>query len=112
MASVEGLEVVVDELADGRELVRVAGDLDPATIAGLEDALAARDASRTAVLDLTECTFLDSSAIHVILKEAGRRQAAGGEMSLVAPDAAIRRPLEIAQVDRMLPIRASVADAS
>jgi anti-anti-sigma factor len=93
VASAEGLEVVVDELPDGRESVRVAGDLDPATIAGLEDALAASDASRAVVLDLTEGSFLDSSAIHVILKEAGRREAAGGEMSLVAPGAAIRRPL-------------------
>jgi anti-anti-sigma factor len=112
VASAESLEVVVENLPDGREVVRVAGDLDPATIAGLEDVLAAGDVSRSVVLDLTECAFLDSSAIHLILKEAGRREAGGGELSIVAPAAAVRRPLEIARVDKLLAIHPSLADAS
>jgi anti-anti-sigma factor len=112
VASRGGVEVVIESLPHGLELVRVAGELDPASIADLESAFAASVASRRLVVDLSECTFLDSSAIHVLLAEAGRRREGDGELVIVVPsEAGIRRPLEIAQVDRMLSIHASVADA-
>lgn len=103
--------MVVAALPHGGELVHVTGELDPASIGDLESAFARSDASGRVVLDLSECTFLDSSAIHVILAEAGKRGEDDGEVVIVAPGAGIRRLLEIAQVDRMVPIHASLADA-
>jgi anti-anti-sigma factor len=103
--------VLVEMLPQGGEVVRVAGELDLASVAELESAFAVSGVSGRLILDLSECTFLDSTAIHVILAEAGRRSEGNGGVAVVAPDAGIRRPLEIAEVDRILPIHASLADA-
>ena len=111
MASEGGLEVRVDALPQGGEVVHVAGELDLASVADLEAALLRGRPATRLVLDLSECSFLDSSAIHVILAEAERRRGVGGAMVVVAPNAAIRRPLEIAEAERVVRIHASVADA-
>lgn len=99
-------------LPEGGEVVRVSGDLDLATVSHLEQALSATDASARLVLDLTECTFLDSSAVRTILATATRSEEAGGTLAVVAPDAGIRKALEIAGVDSLVPIHASLEDAS
>jgi anti-anti-sigma factor len=62
------------------------------------------------VLDLTECSFLDSSAVRVILATAAERERAGGSVAVVAPDAGIRKPLEIARVDAVLPLHSALAE--
>jgi len=111
VATEGGLEVRVDTLPPGGEVVHVAGDLDLASVADLEAALLRGQPATRLVLDLSACSFLDSSAIHVILAEAERRRGAGGAMAIVAPDAAVRRPLEIAEAERVVRIHASVADA-
>jgi anti-anti-sigma factor len=111
VASAEGVQVVVEALPQGGDVVHVSGELDLASIADLSSALAGSEASGRRVLDLTECTFLDSSAIHVILAEAGRCREEDGELVIVAPQAAVRRPLEIAQVDNIVPIYPSLVDA-
>ena len=111
MATDGGLEVGLEALPEGGELVRVAGELDPASVADLEAVLSRGQPEARLVLDLSECTFLDSSAIHVILAQAERRRGAGGGVEVVAPGAAVRRPLEIAEADRAVRIHVSVADA-
>jgi anti-sigma B factor antagonist len=64
--------------------VHVAGELDLATSSELDEVL--RDTQRSArlvVLDLRELTFIDSSAVHVILHAAGRARREGGRLILV-----------------------------
>lgn len=104
------LEVTVDDLGDGRTAVQVRGELDLATSAELESALEAVSGSRV-LLDLTDCGFLDSSAIRVVATQAERLGAAGGGMSLIAPDPKIRRVLEIAGIDTRVPIHATRREA-
>jgi len=111
VATEGGLEVGLEALPEGGELVRVAGELDPASVADLEAALLRGQLGARLVLDLSECTFLDSSAIHVILAEAERRRGGGGGVEVVAPGAVARRPLEIAEAGRAVRIHVSIADA-
>lgn len=98
------LEIIVESIAQGRVLVRVRGELDMASVSGLESALERGAAAEDIAVDLTECTFLDSSALRVILAGAARAESTGGSLSLVAPEHGVRRTLEIAGVDTRLTI--------
>jgi len=86
-------------------VVRVAGELDMASAATLGDAVVPIASSTPhVVLDLSECTFVDSSGMRVIaatIKEAER-------VSIVASDPAILRVLEITAVDTMASVHASL----
>ena len=85
-----------------REVVRVApaGDLDLATTGALEDQLQQlRDSGfERIVLDLRRLTFLDTSAIALILAEDRRAREGGHDFSLISGPPPIQRVLEIAGV--------------
>jgi anti-anti-sigma factor len=101
---------VTVEVVPGARIVRVRGEFDLATtprfVAAVGDAAADR-----LVVDLGECTFVDSSAIRALLL-AGRGQLeAGGGAAVVATEPSTLRVLEIAGVDQALPVFSSLADA-
>jgi len=70
----------------------VAGELDLATSPELDEVLqGAQDGARLVVLDLRALTFIDSSAIHVILHAAGRGRRTGGRLMLVRGPSQVER---------------------
>ena len=99
--------VEIDTL-DGRSIVRVSGELDLASAADLEDALvAAGPAAAHVVIDLSDCTFLDSTSMRVIATTV----RAADRVSIVATDPRILRVLEITAMDTMVAVHPSVDDA-
>lgn len=92
------------ELPDGGAVIHVEGELDMATAPTLEDALADAGFAERLVVDLTGCTFLDSSAVRVLVSSARDSEAAGGSLALVVTHPGILRVLEISGVDTMLPV--------
>lgn len=93
MPTVPGFAVEVDEPQDGVIRVRASGELDMSTAPRMAEAIS--DAGRVGavakvVLDLSEVSFLDSSAIGAIvgsgleLKEAGGRLSIGPRSEIVA----------------------------
>jgi anti-sigma B factor antagonist len=96
----------------GVSVVRVRGELDQATSPALEEALTQAPAGENVVLDLTDCSFIDSSAIRVVLAGAKHVESGGGAMSLVVPAAGVLRALEIANVSARVPIHPSVEAAT
>jgi anti-sigma B factor antagonist len=111
VASTSELEVVLAPLPAGGAVVRVAGELDLGSVSELEQVLADASPSAPLVVDLTECSFLDSSAVRVLLEAASKSEDAGGRFALVAPGGGVRRTLEIAGVDTMLTIHPTLAEA-
>ena len=107
MGDVADFAVAVDRL-DDCVVVRVEGELDMASASELEDAVS-RVSSTTphVVIDLSSCTFLDSTGMRVITETM--RQAP--RVSVVATDPGVLRVLELTAVDTMVPVHASVADA-
>jgi anti-sigma B factor antagonist len=105
------VEVTRQTLPGGAVVVRVEGELDLATSENLEDALDASDPAGHVVIDLSECTFVDSSAVRLFVAAARAAQKADGKVALVTRDPGILRVLEIAAVDTMLPVHDSVDDA-
>jgi anti-sigma B factor antagonist len=99
------VEVTVETLPEGRAVVvRVEGDLDLATSSDFEQAIETADLGQRIVIDLSECTFLDSSAVRVLVQTARAAEAVGGTVVLIARDPSVRRVLEIAAVDTVLPV--------
>lgn len=112
MASRGDVEVHVEASPDGgATVVRVAGELDLATSSELDDALEGADLAGRVVVDLSGCTFLDSSALRVLVQGARAAEAAGGAIALVTNDPGILRVLEIATTDTMLPVHDTVESA-
>jgi anti-sigma B factor antagonist len=101
------LEIDVEDVA-GARIVRVEGELDMATVGELENALGRIAADDRVILDLTACTFLDSSAVRVLVATARAAGDAGGTLSLVASSPTIVRVLEISAVDTMVPLHATL----
>jgi anti-anti-sigma factor len=69
----------------------------------LEAELCALDDARVTV-DLGRCTFLDSSAMHVLTRADQRIEALGGELLLRAPRPIARRVCEVMGFDEVLDI--------
>jgi anti-sigma B factor antagonist len=80
-------------------------------------ALANASQRRGVVVDLTACTFLDSSMLTALLVAAKQLRTRGGALAVVIPrEAEIRRIFEVMNVDAVLAIHetraAAIADMS
>jgi anti-sigma B factor antagonist len=94
----------------GGGVLHVTGELDLASAPRLEDAMSELDGSPI-VIDLSECTFLDSAGMRVLL--AGARELSDTDRSLrvVTSDPRILRVLEITGVDTLIAVHGTVDDA-
>jgi anti-anti-sigma factor len=82
---------------DGDGVLIAAGELDLAAVPALRGALA--DRSRT-IVDAAEVTFIDSSAVAVLLAAHRDRPETG--LFLRAPSATVRRVLRLSGADQFL----------
>ena len=110
MARPHELELAHEQHPSGAAVLRVIGEVDLATVSEMEQALAASGSSSFLVVDLTECTFLDSSALHVLLSKAANAEETGG-FAIVASEGGVRRVLDISGAGTSLPVHATVAEA-
>jgi anti-sigma B factor antagonist len=101
-------DVRVETASPGVTILHVVGELDLATCPAVEEAIASAASSSRVIVDLTRCTFLDSSGLRVLMRaqrEVGER---GGVLELVAADPTIVRVLEIANVDTVLTVHSTL----
>lgn len=93
--------------------VSVRGNVDPVTAPELEQELldAAQLEARRVVVDLTETTFVDSSAIHALMRGGERLLASGRQFGLVCSNPSIRKVLEIVGVDQTFRIYPTIEHA-
>ncbi len=78
-------------------LVVASGELDISATPRLSTVLALGSASRGGrlVLDLSDVSFIDSTALGTILQAAAQLDEAGTSLAVVAPDGPVRRLLEM-----------------
>jgi anti-sigma B factor antagonist len=90
-------------------IVEVAGDVDLRTAPELEEVLLrlTHDTTGCIVLDLSGCTFIDSSALNAIVHAKTAADAAQCRFALVCPSENLMRVLRIAGLDRVLEIHGS-----
>jgi anti-sigma B factor antagonist len=100
------------DTATGCVLVSAGGEIDMDTSTGLQDALtAAFESSPCLIVDLTQVTFLDSTALGVLLAARRRAEQAGGSMALVRPPKIVRKILAGTHLQRVFAVFDSLEQA-
>ena len=111
-------EATAAQLDDGVRVVAVRGELDLSTASDLEgpleEAVSSGDAS--VLIDLTECEFIDSTGIALIVRAWQRldRAADGdgnGRVVICSDNDQVRRVLEITGLELSIPIHSSRDEA-
>jgi anti-sigma B factor antagonist len=94
-------------------VLAVHGEADLHVVGKLRDRLAEviDDNPTAVVLDLSGATFLDSTAIAVLLRAMKRLRARGGRFRVVVPRSELRRIFEMTLLDRVFEIDASRQEA-
>lgn len=93
-------------------VVTLIGEHDLATTPRLLEAFELASQERYVVIDLTPCTFVDSSLVSAVLSL--RRMQAGGELvGLVVAEGqrGVRRTLEMLRIDELFPVHGSLDEA-
>jgi anti-sigma B factor antagonist len=100
-------EFQIEERVDqGVPLIAVMGEIDVATAPQLRETLhgVIAQGRSTVVLDLLGVTFLDSTALGVLVGGLKRCRELGGELHVVVADARIRKIFEITGLDKVFPL--------
>ena len=91
---------VTTAIVDGFTVINVTGELDMSTAPELEEALVACDGNQPLV-DLTALTFIDSSGLHVLLKNRTENRPAA---LVVTPDSNVAHVFHIVAAGKTVPI--------
>jgi anti-sigma B factor antagonist len=94
---------------EGGHLIVASGEIDMSATPRLSTVLAivhAKPAGHV-VLDLTDVSFIDSTALGTIVKAATRLEEAGTALSIVVPEGPVRRLLEVTNLTRRLRLYAT-----
>ena len=104
-AQAQPFQIVVER--DGTVAVlRLTGEMD----ISCEDAFAAtvrtciHDGARDVLVDLSGLTFIDSSGLRMLIELWDRSRDDGVDLSMLQGTGQVRRTMEIAGLDRLLPI--------
>jgi anti-anti-sigma factor len=103
MAPAASIETVVEDAA---VLVTVTGELDLANVGEFEDELVAavthQHDGRVVMVDLTDCTYLDSAALNALF-----RVAASHQLAVVAGNPTLLALFELTKLDTVVTIRST-----
>ena len=102
-----------ESLGDGRHVVAVRGEIDLFTAPELKSALgeALESGHTRIVVDLTNTTFLDSTALGVLIGAVKRLRSRDGALAIVNVDENIAKTFEITGLDQIFTIRATRDEA-
>jgi anti-sigma B factor antagonist len=102
---------VLIERDAGATIVLASGELDAFVAPDLAAAFAEIDGEHRVIADLTQVSFLDSTALGLIVRAWRELAEAGAEVRIVLPSGSAQRIFEITGLDRALPIARSRAAA-
>jgi anti-sigma B factor antagonist len=100
-------EFHIEERTDrGLAVIAVVGEIDVATAPQLREAVhhVIAQGHATVVLDLLRVTFLDSTALGVLVGGLKRCRELGGDLHVVVTDPRIKKIFEITGLNKVFPI--------
>ncbi len=106
-------EFHIEERTDqGFPVITVVGEIDVATAPQLRESLhrVIAEGRATVVLDLLDVTFLDSTALGVLVGGLKRCREMGGELHVVVTDPRIKKIFEITGLNKVFPLVDTVAE--
>jgi anti-sigma B factor antagonist len=92
-------------------VVRASGELDAFAVTELEAAFAELGGERRIVADLERVSFMDSTALGVLVRRVRELREANADVRVVLPQGTARRIFEITALDGALPVAADRAAA-
>ena len=95
-------------------IITVVGEIDVATAPQLREAIhrVIAQGKATLVLDLLGVTFLDSTALGVLVGGLKRCRELGGELNIVVTDARIKKIFEITGLHKVFPMVDALSEVS
>ena len=102
-----------ESLDSERHVVAVRGEIDLFTAPELKKMLAdaIENGATQVVVDLSETTFLDSTALGVLIGAVKRLRSRDGRLTIVNVDDNIAKTFEITGLDQIFPISPTRAEA-
>jgi anti-sigma B factor antagonist len=91
-------------------VVTASGELDAFVADDLTNAFRETAASDRLLVDLSAVSFMDSTALGLLVRAFRELDERGGTMRVVLPGGPARRIFEITTLDRILPVAGSRAD--
>jgi anti-sigma B factor antagonist len=93
----EVFEIAESKAGDSSSVLAIKGEIDVSTAPELRDRLlaVAQTGGETVIVDLSEVTFLDSTALGVLVSGLKRFRAEGGDLRLVVTGRSVAKVLEI-----------------
>ena len=95
-------------------LVELTGEADVTNSDALREVLDAEVAKqpRSMIIDLSGLRFMDSSALHVILRANRVMDRQGGVLALASPREPVAKMLRLTAADQLIPVYPSVREAT
>ena len=111
--STEDFHIDEERLGSATVVLAINGEADMRVAGELKDRLGevVDDGPSAVVVDLTGATFVDSTALGVLLGAMKRQRARGGRFRVVAPRTEIRRIFEMTLLDRVFELDLSRREA-
>ncbi|HEY1728086.1 MAG TPA: STAS domain-containing protein [Candidatus Baltobacteraceae bacterium] len=101
--------VVIRETLPNVEVLHVFGDADIATASELESSINEIDGSLPLIVDLSECRFIDTTAISVLIRAF--RRLGDKFRIVVAPKSHVERVLNITHLPAIMSVSTSLEEA-
>jgi len=92
-------------------VVTASGELDAYIALDLAAALAEAGTGKRLICNLTAATFMDSTALGLLVRTVRERDERGDETRIVLPQGTARRIFEITALDNALPVSPSLSEA-
>jgi anti-sigma B factor antagonist len=104
----------VESASEPYILVELAGEADVTNSEQLREVLDAEVVKQpgTLVIELSGLRFMDSSALHVILRANRAMDRQGGVLSLASPREPVAKMLRLTAADQLIPVYSSVSEAT
>jgi anti-sigma B factor antagonist len=101
----------VDTTPEGTAIATADGELDAYAGPDLTACLTSLGDAHDVVVDLSAVSFLDSTALGIVVRTVREVHERGGTIRLVLPETTARRIFEITMLDQVLPLAATREDA-
>ena len=113
MTDGQQFQVTLERPAEGVAVVVLEGEVDLYTAPRFKDVLlqAIDDGAGHVIVDLADVSFVDSTALGVLVSGGKRLQKSSGTLAIGCPDEKIRRILEITGLDTVFGVYASRDEA-
>ena len=105
--------VATEQHDSGARVVSVMGEVDPATAPALEQTLraVAEDRPGEVIIDLSGCSFFDSTGLHALASTSARLRDSDTPLSIVLSNPSVLRVFEITGFDEQFAMYPSVPAA-